>query len=103
MLARKSLSKKRTIILSSTLAVVWIIIGIVVYKNFVPNAAPTIPTPVLPSNPGTSPAKPVEKFDLQVSTEILRDPALTNLKIYGEIPLQVTGLGRPNPFAPINP
>ena len=103
MLARKSLSKKRIIILGGTMVLLWGIIGVVVYLNFVPKAPSIKPTLVLPIEPIISPGQPTGKFDLKTSADILRDPALTNLKIFGEVPLEVTTLGRDNPFSQINP
>lgn len=104
MLARRNLSKKRIIILGGALGLVWVIIGVVVYRNFVPKTyTPPPSTVVVPINqdPNTPIIEP--NTPIVVSVDILRDAKLTNLKLFGEVPLEVKVLGREDPFSLINP
>ena len=104
MLARKGPSKKKILLLGGTMAVVWLIIGVVVYRTFLAKPAPAPESPIV-SLPVSQPNQPVVTpvTPSQVNFEILRDPKLTNLKVYGEVPVEVKALGRPNPFLLINP
>ena len=103
MLARKSLSKKKILLLGGTLALVWGIIGVVVYRNFASKNAPLPSVPiVLPGEPIAS-VYPVAGAGQRAGLEILRDERLTSLKIFCDVPLEVTALGRENPFELINP
>lgn len=104
MLARKRLSSKRVIILSGALVVVWGIIGVVVYRSFIakptPQATPITPVqPVVPETPGGSASIPTEGFD----RSILQDQRLINLKVFGEVPLEVRARGNSNPFETYEP
>ena len=91
-------------ILGGTLAVVWGIIGVVVYRNFfasnyVPPAPVALGTPTIPIGTTEVPVTIPESLGL----EIFRDSRLINLKLFGEVPLEVKALGRTNPFSLINP
>lgn len=105
MLARKSLSKKRILILGGSMLVIWSIIGIVVYRTFAPSAPEPEPVVVdLPTviEPGDNQTTGETVADISVE-KILRSTELTNLKVFGEVPLEVKVLGRTDPFSSINP
>lgn len=104
MLARKGLSKKRIFILGGIMVVVWGIIGVVVYRTFAPPPpSPESPAIVLPTQPIPGTGEPQLETPTDIGLEILRDPRLTNLKIFGEVPVEVKVLGRNDPFSLINP
>ena len=90
--------------MSSIVAVIWAMIGIVVYRNFAPPPAAPAPAaivvPIEPT-PGIVPAEPTGKA--MVGIEILRDARLIQLKLFGEVPLEVKAMGRADPFSLINP
>jgi hypothetical protein len=104
MLARKSLSKKRVMILSGILVAVWVIIGVVIYRNLVPRAAPApYVNLTMPTASGIVPAEPAGQASVSLGLKILRDPNFTLLRPFGEVPLEVKALGRANPFSQITP
>ncbi len=102
-MARKRLSSKRVLVLSGALAVVWGIIGVVVYRSFLakptPAVTPIVPVQTVPEIPGVSMPVPTEGFD----RSILQDPRLINLKVFGEVPLEVRVRGNSNPFETYEP
>lgn len=100
MLARKGLSKQRLTVYVGILVVAWTIVGIVVYQNFFggTSSPPVIninlPVSVTPNN-----NQPNVNAPTTLNSELFGDPRFMNLKIYGEIPVEPRGLGKPNPFA----
>ena len=96
MLVRRRLSKKRVILLTGTMVVVWGIIGTLVYKNFwAKNQAPS-PAATVTTGPNVQDivVPPIPPFN----RDILADPGFNSLRVYGEVPLQIPALGRANPF-----
>ncbi len=101
MLARKSLSKTKILILAGLMVVIWGAIGILLYKNFGSSSpAPAVVTIPGAVNPTTATQVPPSTVG---SLEVLRDPRLINLKVYGDVPLEVKVIGRTNPFEQIKP
>ncbi len=105
MLARKSLSKKRIILLGGSMVLIWSIIGIVVYRTFSSPAAEPEPVVVaLPTEMEPTGGVPAGETVADISVEkILRSSELVNLKVFGEVPLEVKVLGRQDPFSSIKP
>ncbi len=102
MLARKALSKKKIILYTGTMVVVWGIIGILLYRNYAPSkkvSQPIVLTPTSVAGDVEAPAgtKPPADFSL------LRAPELTNLLRFGEVPLEIKALGNKDPFGLITP
>ncbi len=102
MLARHSLSKNRIVVFGGVIAAIWVTIGVVIYRAFfqAPGSPPSpIPLPQVveqatpPARAGGSAAGP----------ELLKDPRVTNLTTFGEVPLEVKNRGNPNPFEPPAP
>ena len=83
------------------MAVIWVTIGVVVYWTFVAKPAPqpesVVVVPVGSSSvePGATSPQVTSTFNL----ETLRAAKLINLKLYGEVPLEVKSVGRPDPFS----
>ncbi len=105
MLARKKLSQKKVIILGGTIMVVWFIIGVLVYYNFSGRKAvrPLVNnTPGLPitTGPPTGKLPPSGGAGQELKVDLFDSQTFQQLKIYGEVPLKVKTLGRPNPFEP---
>jgi hypothetical protein len=103
MLARKSLTKKRTLILGGTMAVIWGIIGIVLYRNYFSSPAPPPPVLVVELKPEISGETPAAVLPKELGLEVLRESRLIDLKLFGEVPLEVKALGREDPFTSLNP
>lgn len=112
MLARKSLSRQKIILLSGLLIVIWSIIGVVVYRYFglakpagyQSEATLTTPAPSEINKTESQNVSPSTKEELDgIGLEILRDKNFTDLMIFGEVPLEVKVLGRVNPFSLVNP
>lgn len=105
MLARKKLSHKKVMILSITIAVVWIIIGVLFYYNF---SSPKVAKPLLYSttglpitaSPPTGNSPPPAGSSQELKVDLFGSQTFQQLKIYGEVPLKVKNLGRSNPFEP---
>ncbi|MDZ4229911.1 MAG: hypothetical protein U1C53_02115, partial [Candidatus Veblenbacteria bacterium] len=57
MLARRGPSKKKILILGGTIGLVWVTIGVVVYRSFVAKPAPQ-PAPAVVVPVGSSPVEP---------------------------------------------
>lgn len=107
-------------IMTGALVVVILIIGYLVYSNFLssgrgaPGEAlepgmeampPEEMEPAMPGEPGleapgepSAPIGPVTSSKLK--TDILTDPRFADLKIFGDLPVEVGEVGRDNPFIP---
>jgi hypothetical protein len=106
MLARKSLSQNRIAIFMAVIAIVWVVIGVIVYRNYFAKPKPTVPkfneVPVISDNKDTKPVKSGALANpVNITPSFLQDLKLTGLQVYGEVPLQVGETGRSNPFEPV--
>jgi len=102
MLARRNLSPQRLALYIGVIAVLWIIIGVVVYRNFLakPKAPASTPSPLsqvsnININPPTTAPAAVPMILPKV---LFRDPRFTGLKSFGEIPVEAKNVGKANPF-----
>ncbi|MFA4818610.1 MAG: hypothetical protein WC621_02085 [Patescibacteria group bacterium] len=106
MLARKKLSRQKVAILSGTIALVWIIIGGLLYVNFGSKPLPAPPLVGLGNKVGSMPLpnagnNAVAGSTVKLPTDLLDNPQFKNLQIFGEVPLRTKELGRLNPFEPL--
>ena len=98
MLARRGLTKQRIALYAGIMLVVWGTIGVLLYRNFLSQPSSPPPSGIsLPDNLPTA-GLPGTRTPTELNRKLLQDPRFVNLKIYGDIPVEPKGLGKPNPF-----
>jgi len=98
-------AKRKQTMMLVIVAVIFLVIGYLVYINFLSPKTP--PTPLLeagaePSAPGSEAPlpPPVQGSSSKLNTDILNDPRFSELKIFGDAPIEIGPIGRENPFVP---
>jgi len=103
-------AKRKQTIMLVIVGVIFLAIGYLVYTNFLSEKAP----PVL-SEAGADPSAallapapgseaplplPIQDSSSKLNTDILNDPRFSELKIFGDVPIEIGPIGRENPFVP---
>lgn len=97
-------AKLKQNILISVFVVVVLVSGYLYYSNFMqkPKAVNDFmpmeldPNFISPINP----VVPNQGFSSRLKTNLLSDPRFANLKVFGNVPIEVGTLGKDNPFIP---
>lgn len=102
-------AKRKQTIMLVVVAVIFLAIGYLVYTNFLSNkTSPDLmmetgedPGAALPEPGSETPLPPpVQGSSSKLNTDILNDPRFSELKIFGDTPIEIGPIGRENPFVP---
>lgn len=106
-------AKRKQNIMLIIFGVIFLVIGYLVYSNFlskktpfglpeagiVPGGAPVMPGAISPA-PGSEVPLLSQGSSSKLNTDILNDPRFSELKIFGDVPIEIGPIGRENPFVP---
>ncbi|MDP2918213.1 MAG: hypothetical protein Q8N68_01810 [bacterium] len=103
-------AKRKQTIMLVIVAIIFLAIGYLVYANFLSKKTPPIlletgadPSAALlaPAPGSEAPLPPlIQDSSSGLNTDILNDPRFSELKIFGDVPIEIGPVGRENPFVP---
>jgi len=99
MLAPQHYSKKKLIIVGVLVAIIWLVVGGVMYWYWQANTDSSLSMSA--DQPAVRPSSSTKSKGLvgQLDGGLLTNPSFTSLKVYGAVPVNPDKLGRSDPFS----